>query len=89
MSRLPLNSENVEERILETTHSYAKKIDASHRALLTRKIKEIIEEAIAKYGLDPEMTKGKLTISARNKMERIFNQMAKDYQKQSRIDEPL
>lgn len=86
MSRLPLNSKNVEECILETTHSYAKKIDTSHRNLLTSKIREIIDEAIARYGLDPEMTKGRLTVSARNKMERIFNQMAKNYQKQSRID---
>lgn len=89
MSRLPLNSENVEESILETTHSYAKKIDTSHWTLLIRKVREIIDEAITRYELDPELTKGRLTVSARNKTERIFNQMARDYQKQSRIDEPL
>ena len=86
MPRPPLTDPDMVERIIPGMYP-AGEADTARIESLRKKIAEIIDDATANYGLDPNMTTSKPRASTTRKVKGAFRRMSDDYKSQPRIDE--
>lgn len=86
MPRPPLTDPDILERIISDMYP-AGEADTARIESLRKKVAEIIDDATANYGLDPNITTGKPRASTTRKVKGAFKRMSDDYKSQPRIDE--
>ena len=86
MPRPPLTDPDILERIISGMYPAGEGHTARIESL-RKKVAEIIDDAAANYGLDPNMTTSKPRASTTRKVRDAFKRMSDDYKSQPRIDE--